>query len=346
MPSKIQLDENLWFLYICLQKSDYKAIDFNAVGDATQLKPPAARMRYTRLRRAIESGTLIGTNGAPFQGATDKETGHQKRRKKPLLSARSEGTADLGPMQTRSGNSFERGPKLEEVSANEFAADGTSEEDELPLAKKRTKLSSHSESPPKNEVYTSKRSSPVLSHTPTAEDGLPCNEEMELRPTEHPCFATSSNVDQASFNMETPKPDLGNTPASFSKYEPRDSGEDPRVGDSTSAPVSVDYLQALCEAEDKYPSHTDRKPSLDLRVNKKGAPFEQHTEVHHSGQPFKHEIDEPGPTPKVEKLPAEQKITFELSDAKSPPSRDDFFATCLLSHLRSKYVPEQGRMDA
>ncbi|OBT49555.1 hypothetical protein VE04_10126, partial [Pseudogymnoascus sp. 24MN13] len=67
MPSKIQLDENLWFLYICLQKSDYKNIDFNAVGEVTNLKAPAARMRYTRLRRQIESGTLIGTHGTPFQ---------------------------------------------------------------------------------------------------------------------------------------------------------------------------------------------------------------------------------------------------------------------------------------
>ena len=303
-------------------------------------------MRYTRLRRAIESGTLIGTNGAPFQGATDKETGHQKRRKKTLLSARNEGTADLGPMQTRSGNSFERRPKLEEVSANESAADGTSEEDELPLAKKRTRLSSHSESPPKHQVYRSKRSSPLLSHTPTTEYGMPCNEEMELRPTEISCFAISSSVVQPSFNMETPKPDLGITPATFSKYEPRDSGEDPELGYSTSVPVNVDYLQALCEAEDKHPSHTDRKPSLDLRVNKKEAPFEQHTEAHCSGQPFKDEVDEPGPTPKSEKLPVEQEITFELSKTKSPPSRDDFFATCLLSHPRSKYVPEQGRMDA
>jgi|ERR1700733_9865475 len=26
MPSKIQLDENLWFLYVCLQKSDLKSV--------------------------------------------------------------------------------------------------------------------------------------------------------------------------------------------------------------------------------------------------------------------------------------------------------------------------------
>lgn len=43
-------------------------------------------MRYTRLRRAIESGTLIGTHGTPFQGnadkPTDKPTDIQKKPKK------------------------------------------------------------------------------------------------------------------------------------------------------------------------------------------------------------------------------------------------------------------------
>lgn len=82
MPSKIQLDENLWFLYVCLQNSDYKSIDFNGVGDVTNLKAPAARMRYTRLRRAIESGTLIGTHGTPFQGGADKIAEGRKKRKK------------------------------------------------------------------------------------------------------------------------------------------------------------------------------------------------------------------------------------------------------------------------
>ncbi|KAK0119541.1 hypothetical protein ONS95_010981 [Cadophora gregata] len=69
MPSEIQLDENLWFLYICLQKSDLKAIDFNAVGLATGLKSPAARMRYTRLRRQIESGSLNVGHGPAFSSA-------------------------------------------------------------------------------------------------------------------------------------------------------------------------------------------------------------------------------------------------------------------------------------
>ncbi|KZF23272.1 hypothetical protein L228DRAFT_282010 [Xylona heveae TC161] len=62
MPPKLQLDENLLFLYTCLQHSDYKAIDFSSVGEAIGLKAPAARMRFTRLRKAIESGiSTIGT---------------------------------------------------------------------------------------------------------------------------------------------------------------------------------------------------------------------------------------------------------------------------------------------
>lgn len=48
----------------------------------TKLKPPAARMRYTRLRRAIESGTLIGTHGTPFQGGADKTTDARRKRNK------------------------------------------------------------------------------------------------------------------------------------------------------------------------------------------------------------------------------------------------------------------------
>ncbi|KAH8651506.1 hypothetical protein BGZ60DRAFT_497701 [Tricladium varicosporioides] len=70
MPSKIQLDENLWFLYTCIQNSDLKTIDFTAVGLTCSIKAPAARMRYTRLRRQIESGALIGKHGMPFPPAS------------------------------------------------------------------------------------------------------------------------------------------------------------------------------------------------------------------------------------------------------------------------------------
>ena len=38
-------------------------------------------MRYTRLRRAIESGSLIGTHGTPFQGGSEKNAQAQNKRK-------------------------------------------------------------------------------------------------------------------------------------------------------------------------------------------------------------------------------------------------------------------------
>lgn len=40
-------------------------------------------MRFTRLRRAIEDGTLIDTHGKQFQGSSDKFAEAQKKRKKP-----------------------------------------------------------------------------------------------------------------------------------------------------------------------------------------------------------------------------------------------------------------------
>ncbi|KAL1863532.1 hypothetical protein Plec18167_000626 [Paecilomyces lecythidis] len=58
MPSKIQQDVNLRFLYSCLQNSDYKSIDFRAVGGCAGIKAPAARMRFSRLKRQIEQGSM------------------------------------------------------------------------------------------------------------------------------------------------------------------------------------------------------------------------------------------------------------------------------------------------
>lgn len=40
-------------------------------------------MRFTRLRRAIEDGTLIDRRGKQFQGSADKIAEAQKKRKKP-----------------------------------------------------------------------------------------------------------------------------------------------------------------------------------------------------------------------------------------------------------------------
>ncbi|KAF5872431.1 uncharacterized protein Bfra_005790 [Botrytis fragariae] len=84
MPSKIQLDENLVFLYICLQKSDMKTIDFAAVGQTTNLKSPAARMRYTRLKRQIEKGVIGANANINLGGGSDERggNGEEKERRK------------------------------------------------------------------------------------------------------------------------------------------------------------------------------------------------------------------------------------------------------------------------
>ena len=79
-------------------------IDFNAVGRETNLKPPAARMRLTRLRRDIENGNLVGTHGTPFLGAADRIAEARKKRKRPVyeIEAREEDKVDR--VRTRSGN--------------------------------------------------------------------------------------------------------------------------------------------------------------------------------------------------------------------------------------------------
>jgi len=70
--------------------ADTRKIDFAAVGHATSLKPPAARMRYTRLRRQIESGTLIGKHGTPFlshpSSSTSPNFDHSEKLKRKRTS--------------------------------------------------------------------------------------------------------------------------------------------------------------------------------------------------------------------------------------------------------------------
>lgn len=238
-------------------------------------------MRYTRLRRAIEGGTLIGTHGTPFQGAADKETGHQKRRKAPLLSAPNEGTADLSPMITRSGYSFERKTKLEGAPANGSVSDGTSEDDELTPTKKRTKISSHIDHRPKLEGYSSESSSPALSHKPTAESGTASAAEMDIGSTDHPSCTTPNDVDRLLSTMATPEtdPDITPTPTPLHNLERGRSSEDSGAGDSSRVPFHWGHPQALCSADEK-------------QVN--------HTEVQRSLQSVKHEADEAGSTVKAE----------------------------------------------
>ncbi|KAI4135527.1 MAG: hypothetical protein LQ347_000600 [Umbilicaria vellea] len=254
-------------------------------------------MRYTRLRRAIESGTLIGTHGTPFQGAAEKETGHQKRRKVPLLSARNEGTADLSPMHTRSGYSYERKTKLEEAPANGSVSDGTSADDERTPTKKRTKISSHIDHPPKPEGCSSESTSPALSHKPTAESGTAGAAKMDSGSTDHPSFTTSNDVDRLLSKMATPETDPNTTPTPLNNLGRGRSSEGPGAGDSSRVPVDGARSQALCSADEK-------------QVN--------HAEVQRSAQSVKDEDDEAGPTLKAEGSQAVQNVKYELYDCKSP----------------------------
>ncbi|PSS10832.1 hypothetical protein M430DRAFT_61218 [Amorphotheca resinae ATCC 22711] len=149
MPSKIQLDENLWFLYICLQKSDLKSIDFTAVGASTNLKPPAARMRYTRLRRQIESGTLIGTHGTPFPSdkVVEKIAEAGKKRKRVNSGKDVKGDDDeeelKGKKKEKERKRERSVVKREREDSDDFESSGESvtdfgdSEDEIPLAKLR-----------------------------------------------------------------------------------------------------------------------------------------------------------------------------------------------------------------
>ncbi|KAL1998996.1 hypothetical protein VTN02DRAFT_5219 [Thermoascus thermophilus] len=97
MPSKIQLDVNLWFLYTCLQKSDYKTIDFNAVGEATNLNAPAARMRFTRLKKQIENGIFnSNNNNAPKTTPSSEKTQGSKAQRNTKAKAAKEVDIDTG----------------------------------------------------------------------------------------------------------------------------------------------------------------------------------------------------------------------------------------------------------
>ena len=121
-------------------------IDFTAVGASTNLKPPAARMRYTRLRRQIESGTLIGTHGTPFPSDKVVEKNAEAGRKRKRLSPGKCGREDtdgetLGDDGSKKSAEHKRAIKKEGGGSEGFESSAESEsefadsEDEMPLAK-------------------------------------------------------------------------------------------------------------------------------------------------------------------------------------------------------------------
>lgn len=110
----------------------YGKIDFNAVGDATKLKPPAARMRYTRLRRAIEGGTLIGTHGMPFQSGPEKVVEVRKKRRRLLQRAYTEEVEDPEPLVTHRESPIVRMEKVEDGLADQYDSGLSANEKKIP----------------------------------------------------------------------------------------------------------------------------------------------------------------------------------------------------------------------
>lgn len=103
----------------------------------TKLKPPAARMRYTRLRRAIESGTLIGTHGTPFQGGADKIV--EARRKRNKISDDSDEGASVFRTPTSGRLAQESESSKGVPDSNDTAQE--SDSDDVPRVKKQRRTS-------------------------------------------------------------------------------------------------------------------------------------------------------------------------------------------------------------
>ena len=99
-------------------------------------------MRYTRLRRQIESGTLIGTHGTPFAGGAEKNAEALKKRQRSVLPTEkpTERKANEDD-EEMPGKGFRRGFNLvknEDSSEYETDAEDSGDcEDEIPLAKLR-----------------------------------------------------------------------------------------------------------------------------------------------------------------------------------------------------------------
>lgn len=152
-------------------------------------------MRYTRLRRQIESGTLIGTHGTPFAATTLSE----KKRKRSHTHAKKAASEDKAEMDTGAGAGEEVGQreKLEiekesekkvkkESDSDGYGGDGDttegesdetdewSSEDEIPLAKLRKARSKTTTRPQASPVpssidRTEREGAPVRELPPTAQ---------------------------------------------------------------------------------------------------------------------------------------------------------------------------------
>lgn len=131
MPPKLQVDEGFAFLFTCIEASGCKVklhsacrslakfasllgisrmltsilqIDFKLVGDATDLQPAAARMRYTRLRKAVEAGHFKGatlTQPNTVSSSLSQIANPPSRRTTPAAVSEPQDTTRVGDHRSR-----------------------------------------------------------------------------------------------------------------------------------------------------------------------------------------------------------------------------------------------------
>jgi hypothetical protein len=139
-------------------------------------------MRYTRLRRQIESGTLIGTHGTPFlsSSADNPSTSPTSNKRKRLGGSsgkdeEDESEADIGLKNEKSLKSEKKGKehkiKIEDgesgwdSGSETTGSEGWDSEDEIPLAKLRKARLSHPPPP-----------SPITSISSFTQHAIPANQ--------------------------------------------------------------------------------------------------------------------------------------------------------------------------
>ena len=94
-------------------------------------------MRYTRLRRAIENGTLIGTHGTPFQGSADKNIEAQRKRKRLVRDGRDDEGDVVQAVPTRSGGRSKEQEMVKDESADDYETEPSKEDDESPSTERK-----------------------------------------------------------------------------------------------------------------------------------------------------------------------------------------------------------------
>ncbi|TKA61962.1 hypothetical protein B0A49_11309, partial [Cryomyces minteri] len=119
-------------------------IDYAAVAGLIPVKPPAARMRFARLKAAIEGGTLIGTHGKPFVAdSVPKRVRKRKTAGKEGLETGADAEDDEEPgrwkpeLRKREGGAKIKAEMADDGVKGESDVSAWESGSDVPLAKKR-----------------------------------------------------------------------------------------------------------------------------------------------------------------------------------------------------------------